>query len=124
MHRSDHRAPLVDGIEYSRVHRSAGVQYDSPVQLFFANPCQFPRNNRDFVIGCGNQDHPRRQDQPRHSGASSPSSDEPNGPPRAWLAAGNDRANLPAQLAQAASQRPSHASRPDDGKAIRHPVLG
>jgi len=114
----------VDGVKHGRVHRSAAVQYNSPAQLFFANPRRFPRNNRDFVVGRGDQDHSRRQDLPRHSGASLPSSNEPNSPPRAWLAAGNDRANLPTQFAQAASQRPSHASRPDDGQAIRHPVLG
>ena len=81
-------------------------------------------NNRDFVIGCYYQDHSRRQDPPRHSVASLPISNEPNSPLRAWLAAGNDRANLPAQFAQPASQRSSHAPCPDDGQAIRHPVLG
>jgi len=104
MHRSAHRAALVDGIEHSRVRRSAGVQYNSPAQLFFANPRQFLRNNCDFVIRCCDQDHPRRQDPSRHSGASFPISNELNSPPRAWLAAGNDRANPPAQFAR---RRPS-----------------
>jgi len=87
-----------------RMHRSAGVQYNSPAQLFFANPRQFLRNNCDFVIRCCDQDHPRRQDPSRHSGASFPISNELNSPPRAWLAAGNDRANPPAQFAR---RRPS-----------------
>jgi len=124
MHRSDHRAPLVHGIEHSGVHSSAGVQYNSPAQLFFANPRQLLRNNCDFVIGCRDQDHSRRQDPPRHSGASFPISNEPNSPPRAWLATGNDHANPPARFSQPASQRSSQASCPDDGQAIRHPVLG
>src|SRR5882672_559835 len=93
-------------------------------QLFFADPRQFLPNNRDFVIGCCDQDHPRCQDLPRHSGASFPCSNEPNGPPRARVAAGNDCSNLPPQLAEPASQRSSDASRPDDRQAIWHPVLG
>jgi hypothetical protein len=44
MHRSDHHAPLVHGIEHSGVHSSAGVQYNSLAQLFFANPRQLSRN--------------------------------------------------------------------------------
>jgi hypothetical protein len=124
MHRSDNRTLFTHGIEHTRVHRAAGVQHNSPAELFFADTRQLLRNNGDFVIGCGDQDHPRSQNLPGHSRTSFPCSNEAHGPPRARFAAGNDRANLPSQFAQPASQRSSYASRPDDGQAIRHPVLG
>ena len=94
------------------------------MEFFAANPRQFLRDIRDLVIGSGDQDHTRREDLPSQSRRGLPCSNEPNGAARTRIAAGNDGANLPPQFGQAASQRTSYASRPDDGKAILHHVLG
>ncbi len=123
MDRSDRRAALLHGFQDSRVHRTAGVQDNSAAQLFFANPRQLLRNHCDFVIGCGDQDQPRRQDLPCHARAGLPCPNKPDGPPRACLIAGNNRTNLPSKFTQPASQRAAHASRTDDRQAIWHPVL-
>ena len=119
----DRPAPLLHGIKHARIHRPAGVQDNSPAQFFFANPSQFLRNNCDFLIGCGDQDHSRCQDLPRHSGTSLACPHESNGSTRARFATGNDRANLPPQFTQPAAQRAPHASRPDDGEGLFHLVL-
>jgi hypothetical protein len=100
------------------------VQHNFPAQLFLTNPRQLLRNKRDFVIGCCDQDHTRREDLPRHSRAGLPCPNKPDGPARAGLAARNYRANLPSQFAQAATQRSSDAPSPDNGQTIWHLLLG
>jgi len=115
---------VLQGIEHTRVHRPAGVPYNSPAQLFFAirsSSAQQPRSSSSGLLRSGS---PAIQNLPRIPPQAFPAH-KPNGPRTRSRRCGNDLPQSSTRVrAAGVPALVPHASRPDDGQAMWHPGLG
>src|SRR5467141_4721859 len=114
MHRTDGCAMRLQNAQRIGAPRTAGVQDHFAGQFVASNARQLPGNGGNLVIGGSNEDHARRKNGTRYAWIRVPRADKAYGLAGAHFATRHDRTDFPSQLAEAPTERASHASRTDD----------